>query len=96
MISDQEGLRIAPPLRSDGIVKLMDHNLIVPQYVVVMVFLNTLYCLISHLVILNLTMPRRSVCCARRGVSRRSSSAEITVDYTPASRSLPESVVLED
>jgi hypothetical protein len=41
-----------------GIVNLMDHSLTRRQHIVIMIFLDTLCCIISHLVILKLTMPR--------------------------------------
>ena len=40
----------------NGSVKLTDHNLTRPQLIVVVIFLNILYCVASHLVIINLTM----------------------------------------
>src|SRR5262245_32482971 len=46
-------------LNKIGIVNLMDRSLTCPQYIVVRIFLDTLYCIASHLVILKLTMPPR-------------------------------------
>jgi hypothetical protein len=40
-----------------GIVNLMNHSLTWLQHIAVMIFLNARYCIISHLVILELTMP---------------------------------------
>ena len=40
-----------------GIVNLMDHSLTCPQYIASMIFLNTPYRIVSHIVSLKLTMP---------------------------------------